>query len=269
METLFHMPREIPLRNAVQYFWQVKSDSKSFSKQIIIPKGIVEIIFNFIPEITFNTKLNHNHFTIPKYFIQGYHTCPFEMDMPDRQEMFGIALHPIAVRRILGVPAGEFARNCIDLVGTEPSLHPLWHQLAEKEKFEERINIFSKWLVSGLFGLTAREQALNNLLALKTSKHLSISEISDWLCYSPRHLSRKLHELTGMNAEQTLLYLKYLKTIELMHRSNLTLSQIAHASDFTDQSHFIRTFKLFTTMTPKEYRKKKSEITGHYFENVR
>lgn len=77
------------------------------------------------------------------------------------------------------------------------------------------------------------------------------------------------YELTGMNTEQTLLYLKYLKAINLIHYSGLSLTQIAYACEFSDQSHFIKVFKSFTELTPNEYKNRKSEIACHYFEAVR
>ena len=90
-----HIPGGKPLGDAVQLFWQV-GRYNSYRKEVIIPKGIVEIIFNFSHETAFHARL---------------------------------------------------------------------------------------------------------------------------LCYSPRHLSRKFHELSGMNTEQTILYLKYLKAKKLNHHS--------------------------------------------------
>lgn len=206
---------------------------------------------------------------MPKCFIQGYHTNTIELTLPDSQFLFGAVLHTAATKHILQIPAGEFARQCIDLTMVETLFCTLWHQLAEKKTFNEKVAHFSDWLIKRLSCLTPREQALNEMFTLKIDTPISVSNISKWLCYSPRHLSRIFYELTGMNSEQTLLYLKYLKAINLIHHSNLSLTQIAYASEFSDQSHFIKAFKLFTTVTPNEYKAKKSNISGHYFEDVR
>ncbi|NJN41823.1 MAG: helix-turn-helix transcriptional regulator [Flammeovirgaceae bacterium] len=183
--------------------------------------------------------------------------------------LFGVVLHTAATKHIMDIPAGEFAKDCIDLTEVDTSFYSLWHHLAEKKSFQERTDLFSDWLIKRLPCMTTREQALNELLTLKTNKTLSVPNISEWLCYSPRHLSRKFYELTGMNTQQTLLYLKYLKAINLIHYSDLSLTHIAHACEFSDQSHFNKTFKSFTTLSPKKYRNRKSKIVGHYFENVR
>jgi AraC-like DNA-binding protein len=72
-----------------------------------------------------------------------------------------------------------------------------------------------------------------------------------------------------MNTEEMLLYKKYLHAVDLLHSSHLSLTQIAYQSGFVDQSHFIRSFRLFTQMTPGEYRQQKSHLPGHFYANVR
>ncbi len=269
MEALFYIPQNKPLTDAVQYFWQVNRCNIHFKQETIIPKGNIEIIFNFFPDTTFNGKLYNKVFTMPKCFIQGYHTHTIELALPERQFLFGVVLHSTAIKHFLKIPPSEFAGQCIDLSIVDASFNTLWHQLAEQKTFNKRIAHFSEWMTKRLSNLNSVELELNDLLELRNNIPLSVSKISEWLNYSPRHLSRIFYELTGLNSEQTILYLKYLKAINLIHQSNLSLTQIAYASEFSDQSHFIKTFKLFTALTPKAYRNKKSNISGHYFEDVR
>lgn len=51
--------------------------------------------------------------------------------------------------------------------------------------------------------------------------------------------------------------------MHLIHTSELSLTEIAYNSNFFDQSHFIKTFKGYSCLTPHEYRKRKSETIGH------
>ncbi len=269
MGTHFYIPGERPLRDAVQYFWQVNRINNQYKQENIVPKGIIEIIFNFLPQETFRGKLYNEIFTMPKCFIQGYHNNTIELALPENQFLFGVVLHTAATKHFLDVPAGMFARQCIDLTAVDASFDTLWHQLAEKKTFSGKVTHFSTWLLKRLSCLTPREQALNEMFTFKKDITLSVPNLSEWLCYSPRHLSRMFHELTGMNTEQTLLYLKYLKAVNLIHYTGLSLTQIAYACAFADQSHFIKVFKSFTTLTPTEYKSRKSNIPGHYFEYVR
>jgi len=264
----FYVPSEEPCRDYVQFIWQVRRKNQ-FQKEIIVPKGIVEIIFNFSTEMKFKADLYGSEFFIPRCFVQGYHTGPIHLHLPESHFLFGVVLNTAGAKQILGLPPGELVQQCIDLTLVESSFDRLWHHLAEIESFQERTMVFTNWIMSRLSALSNRDHAFNALFSLSANRKLSVPSISNWLCYSPRQLSRKFYQLTGMNAEQTLLYLKYLKAKRLIHTSDLSLSQIAYSSGFSDQSHCIKTFKIFTQLSPKEYRKIKSEFNGHYFENVR
>lgn len=62
-----------------------KRENAGFSHEVILPKGIVEIVFNFFPETTFNGKVYDKNFIIPKCFIQGYHNSSIKLDLPRSQ----------------------------------------------------------------------------------------------------------------------------------------------------------------------------------------
>jgi AraC-like DNA-binding protein len=229
---------------------------------------LLEVIFNFCPDQPIRSRLYNRSFTIPRCFIQAYHQAPVELDLPERQFMFGIVLHPAALKTVFGVQAGELAANCTDMELVSPSFQQLWERLAEeKVAFAERVRIVSDWLKKRMPVVTPREQAFNELLFQRTVA--SVPELSSRLCYSSRQLSRKFREFTGMNTEQGLLYIKHLKSVDLIHRSTQSLTAIAYDCGFADQSHFIKTFRLFATITPSEYRSRRSFLPGHIFGDVR
>ena len=200
--------------------------------------------------------------------MQGFHSCPVHLHLADRQTFFGVLLHPSAAKYIFNIPPVEFINCVIDITLIDSSFYTLWHYLGEQKSFSDRVASFTNWLLKRLPQLTDREKAFNSFLNKHTNIHLSVSGIATSFCYSSKQLSRKLYELTGMNTEQTLLYKKYLQSIHLMHTSELSLTEIAYNCQFSDQSHFIKTFKSLTWLTPKEYRQRKSGIVGHILENV-
>ena len=68
-----------------------------------------------------------------------------------------------------------------------------------------------------------------------------------------------------MNAEELIRYKKFVSAIELMHKTDFSLSEIAHLCGFYDQAHFIRVFKNYSSMTPKTYQKNKGILPFHLF----
>lgn len=269
MENNFLIPQTPVLKDTVHSFWQVARCNTDFRKETIIPKGIIEIIFSFDETADVYAQLGGKAYRLPRCSINGYNTKPIYLHLPDKQTFFGVVFYPTAVQPIFGVPAGEFANQGVDMTLVDASFDSLWHRLATQKTFQERVSVFSEWLTRQPLRVTLREQAFNNFLNSKADTLLSVAELSALLCYSPRHLSRKLQDLTGMNIEQTLLYKKYLQAVHLIHHSRSSLTAIGYACHFADQSHFIKTFKMFAQLTPKEYKNRRSSITGHVYEDVR
>lgn len=230
---------------------------------------MVEVIFNFSDDPPILAHVGDKQYHLSNCFINGFNTTPVQMQLPEQQIFFGIQLQPLAVKKIFGIPACEFTDMVVDLTLLDANFHSLWHQLAEKNNFDNRVDIFSDWIGTKLPDWQPQEKMINDFLSGIDQHDLSVKELANSLCYSPRQLSRKMAEATGMNTEEVLLYKKYLHAIHLIHHTDLSLTQIAYQSNFSDQSHFIKSFKTFTNMTPGEYKASKSYVKGHIYENVR
>lgn len=268
MNNNFFIPQTAYLKNVIRSIWQVDGLTP-FQNETIIPKGIIEVIFNFSESERINGIVNGKPYQLPNCFINGLNTCPIYLQLPEQQTFFGVQFHPIAIRHHFGAPACDFTNRAIDLALLNLSFHSLWHQLAEKKTFNERVTIITKWLESKIIQIHPQEQLLNSFFENSNQHTISVTELSKTLCYSSRHLYRKIYELTKMNTEEVLLYKKYLCSVHLIHHSNLALTEIAYHSNFADQSHFIKAFKSFATITPGDYKKLKSPLQGHFYQNVR
>jgi AraC-like DNA-binding protein len=264
----FYIPTDAYFKNLVQSAWQVDHFT-SFHKEHIIPKGIVEIIFNFSGSSPILARLNNKQFHLPNCFINGFNTSPIQNQLPEQQVFFGIVFQPLAIKKVFNIPAGEFSDITVDLTLLDMTFHSLWHQLAEQDSFDKRVAVFLNWIKGKSVEWQPQEQVLNNFLYAVDQHDLSVKELANSVCYSPRHLSRKIVEATGMNTEEILLYKKYLHAVHLIHHTDLSLTAIAYQSQFSDQSHFIKSFRTYTHMTPGEYKRNKSYVKGHVFENVR
>jgi len=229
----------------------------------------VEIIFNFDNSDPIAALVGSKQYHLSRCFINGFNTLPIRLQLPPQQEFFGVRLQPMAVKKIVGAPGCKFLDIPVDLTLVDRNLSTLWHQLAEQKNFRNRILAFLSWIDQKLPELHPQEKLINEFLCSINQHDLSVADLANSLCYSPRHLSRKLSEATGINTEEILLYKKYLHAVHLIHNTELSLTQIAYQSHFSDQSHFIRTFKAYATLTPGEYRKNKSRLEGHLYKNVR
>ncbi|HMJ68388.1 MAG TPA: helix-turn-helix transcriptional regulator [Cyclobacteriaceae bacterium] len=270
MTANFYLPKKPPLKNLVQHVFQTHGLTR-FSKEIIFPKGITEIIFDLGESNSTTVVFGGKERKVPKCFITSYSIRPSHLELPTRQTYFGVAIYPGAIGSVFGIPASEFANQFVDLTEVDADIRSLWNQLAESPAFSSRLAVLSKWILRRMRPQDGRELMLNTFLSNRQAGNISVPVLASALCYSPRHLSRKFMDLTGMNTEEVLLLKKYTYSLALMHDPGLSLTAIAHQSHFTDQSHFIKAFRSFTDITPGEYRQKKSQHLppGHIFHDVR
>ncbi|MCW3089343.1 MAG: AraC-type DNA-binding protein [Ferruginibacter sp.] len=264
----YYIPKDPVTRNIIHSIWQVDHFT-FFDKEYIMPKGIVEIIFNFSDSSPIIAQLSNSKYRLPNCFINGFNTAPIQLQLPRHQTFLGILFQPLAVRKIFGSHAAEFSDITVDLTLLDTGFHSLWHQLAEQENFNNRVSILLNWAKRNFIEWRPQEQLINNFLYAVNQHNLSVKELANSLCYSPRHLSRKIFEATRMNTEEILLYKKYLHAIHLIHHTDLPLTAIAYQCQFSDQSHFIKSFKAYTTITPGEYKRNKSSVKGHLYKDVR
>jgi AraC-like DNA-binding protein len=263
-----YIPHASPVKTVVDSFWQVEG-SPRYNREHIIPQGMVEIIFNFSDSPPISAHLPGKKYCLGNCFINGFNTVPVRLELPKQQKFFGIRIQPLAVKKIFGVASGEFTNIVVDLTLVDSGANSLWHQLAEQPDFDNRVSVFSSWIQKKLPVWQPQDEMVNQFLSGVDQHDLSVKDLAYSLCYSPRHLSRKMFEATGMNTEEILLYKKYLHAVHLIHHTDLSLTNIAYQSNFSDQSHFIRSFKNYSQMTPGEYKKTKGFVKGHVFENVR
>ena len=268
MHNIFHIPHTSRLSSVVHSCWQTERFSP-FDKELIIPKGIVEVIFNFSGHTSIGAEIGARQYHVSDCFINGFNTTPILLQPPAQQIFFGVQFKPLAVKKIFGTPASEFSDILVDLTLVDPAFRSLWHQLAEQPDFEARVSVFLRWIERNASDSQPRDQLMNDFLLGGHDRDLSVTALAGLLCYSPRHLSRKIMEATGMNTEEMLLYKKYLHAVQLIHHTDLSLTEIAYECRFSDQSHFIKSFRTYTQMTPGAYRRSKSPVQGHILENVR
>ena len=265
MKTHFYIPEDPFLKNFISAIWQVKGHPP-YSSETIIPRGIAEIIFSFSEWPWIDAKIGDREMRLDKCFINGYNTKTIRMPIPRHHFFFGLRLHPHVIRQLFFVPAGELANESVDLTLIDKTANALWHQLQEAPGFPHRVRIITEWLKQKTFSHPGRELAVIHFLYDEKNTVYNSSSLSKTLFYSPRQLSRKFLEFTGMNTEEFLQYKKFLRALHLTHSSPLSLTQIAHECNFFDQSHFIRVFRSYSDITPGDYRKIKSFLPGHIYQ---
>jgi len=264
MPTHIHIPFRSALRNYITAIWETASPG--ISKELILPQGVVEIVFNLADPM--QGILPHKNTTVvaPDYFIQGWNTHIVNVEYSGRQHLLGIRLQPYMVKPLLGILPSESKDTLIDLSLVRPGFRSLWHRLNEAPGFTERVAIIEAAFPVLTQSICGRTQYFCELLASDGEQPFqSIDELSKQICYSSRQLNRKARDLFGVSAEELVTHKKFRKAVELMHGDQRSLTDIAYLAGFYDQAHFCRIFKNFTGLTAKQYQSQKSELPFHIF----
>ncbi|AFN74140.1 AraC family transcriptional regulator [Melioribacter roseus P3M-2] len=232
----------------------------------ILPQGVVEIVFNLAEPIKGKLPNADSVAQAPLCFIQGIHTHTLTAYYSGAHHLFGIRLRPYTVKDFLNILSREASNQAIDAVLVKPEFRNLWHQLCEAKSFRERVMLVeNSFRFDSVPGCSRSARICELFYSNQIDSFKSVDQLAREVCYSSRQLSRKSHELFGLSAEELILYKKFMYSVNLMHRENSRLVDIALQSGFYDQPHFNKVFKSFTGLTPKEYYSQKTSLPFHLF----
>lgn len=264
MTTHIHIPFRSALSNYVTAIWETAAPG--VSQELILPQGVVELVFNLSGPMQGILPHSHTAVTAPDHFIQGWNTHLVQVQYTGKQHLFGIRLQPYMVKPLLGILPSESKDTLIDLSLIKPAFRSLWHQLNEAPGFAERVAIIEKEFPVLTQQICTRTQYFCNLFTSAGEQPFqTIDELSKQIYYSSRQLNRKAQGLFGVSAEELVIHKKFRTAVELMHVQHRSLTDIAHQAGFYDQAHFCRIFKNYTGLTAKQYQLRKSELPFHLF----
>lgn len=263
-----YYPANEPESLFVKCIWRLCEYNEICLKETILPKGTVELIFNLSEKIFYLNSGSAQRTTLPTCFLNGINFKPFQLVKKGQQVFLGIQFHVIGLKGLFNTPAKEFNDSITEGGLICKSLDTLQLQLFEQHSFNDQVNLIRSWLhckINQSKQGTAIQKIHNWFY---NEKHLadSVKNLRKNICVSERQLRRIASEWLGMNPECFLLYNKYLTSLQLLHRPGLSLTQIGLEAGYYDQSHFIREFKSFTGLTPKEYQSSVTGLPGHIFQ---
>jgi len=105
-------------------------------------------------------------------------------------------------------------------------------------------NLFPQWIKS-----------VRELLNDRWNENIPLQELSESVGVHPTTISKHFKKYFQCTLGEYTRKLKVEKSINLLHASKHSLSEIAYICGFSDQSHFIRIFKSLTGYLPNAYLK--------------
>lgn len=263
---IFH-PRNAPEFYFIKNIWRLYEFNSEAKYETILPKGNIEIIFNFSEDIVYKNELENKKFQLPICFINGLNFKPFTLVKNGQQKFLGIQLNSLGVKVLFDHSIKELHNKVIEGNEVCKSLMILSQKLAYISDFNDQVTLIMIWVKDRITHFKELN-SLNRIYELFYSKGLnsnSVSSFKDEACMCDRQLRRLSLEWFGMSTRSFLQYKRYLHSLKLLHETHLPLTEVGLESGYYDQSHFIREFKTFTALNPNEYKHSSKGMLGHIY----
>ena len=245
------------LKGFVMCYWTLdfpREDTPQMNT--IIPDGTMKLIFHY-GDLYWHHPENGVKFLQARCFLIGQLTRPYVVEPNGDTGTFVIRFHPNGFLPFATIPIKEMENTPVPLdtlYGAEG--RALEQSILNAETTQERIDIAEKFLLNRLQDSKTIDRIVQSTVdtILMAKGQLSVTELSKKNHVHRRQLVRKFSSSIGLSPKQlskTMRLQAVLKTLSNQKKSKLT--DLAYDNEYYDQSHFIKDFREFTGLSPKEF----------------
>lgn len=255
------------LQNAIQCFWYYRDDGLNTVERVI-PDGCLEVVFHLGKRVERQTaktsQLN------PRSNIIGQMTKPYLIKTKGHVNMVGVRFWPHGASPFFDFALGELQDEVL-------SVETIWKK--EGAELEERVMTCTDYLEAiqciQSFLINKLQQnylrAKNKLTQHGVRKILShngimkIDALAKELNISRRYLEMLFKDYVGLSPKHFSRIVQFQHVFSLVKSNQgFSLTQLAYAGEYADQSHFIRTCRQLTGVSPKALFREASPIHQNF-----
>jgi AraC-like DNA-binding protein len=246
------------LESIVKCYWTLEiPDQYSTQKQLILPDGCVDMCFILGEDIKRYTQ-SDNFIIQPREMLLGQITEQFYIEPTGYVNTFAIRFYPYGFANFINLSLKALANKetpLSELFGKEVT-EPLSKSIIQADTTDKRIEIIEHFLKNQLNKQVTIDKIVKStidiILQSKGSKSLN-SILKDSLT-KRRQLERNFTKQIGLSPKQLSKVIRLQATLQmLLNQTTESLGDIAYENEFYDQAHFIKDFKEFTGITPKDF----------------
>jgi AraC-like DNA-binding protein len=245
------------LAEFVKCYWTLESPKeKTPARNIIIPDGCMKLIFHYRDSYKHHSD-NGTCITLPRYFLIGQLTQPYEVEPTGETGTFFVCFHPNGFLPFTTIPIKEMENTAVPLeklfgkAGKE-----IGQKILNANSTSERIEIIETFLFNRLTDTKTIDHIVKSTVEtiLTVNGQFSVDELSRQSKINRRQLVRKFSSAIGLSPKQLLKTVRIQAALKTLLTKEVTsLTNLAYENEYFDQAHFIKDFKEFTGLTPKEF----------------
>jgi AraC-like DNA-binding protein len=255
------------LRDYVEYFWTLDSTKGQSDplKFATIADGSPGLIF----QVSSSGFAYQDEKQLPAIYLYGQTTACSQILLPSNFQTIGVYFYPHALKSVFGLDAWELTDNCLDLtLFSTLKEYNLTERLLNLSCASQRIEVLCSYLYKLIvLHNNGVDDKVKYMLANIKNMHenLPLRHLRQDLGWSERTLERKFKEQVGISPKLFTKITQFQKALNILRSENYhRLTDVAYENFYADQSHFIRSFKEFTSLTPNQYLRNSKELVINF-----
>ncbi|QYJ67431.1 AraC family transcriptional regulator [Flavobacterium litorale] len=257
------------LAKQIKLYWTLESKDTDalHERERVFPDGCIELIFNYGDR--FRKYDTENTFHIqPSSFIHGQLKTYFELQATGKVGIFSVRFHPAGLQPFISFNVDSFTNTTL-------TVNEVWGQdgetLATKVlnccTHEERIKTLENFLINKKqllkINTSPVEYCVNKII--DTIGAVSTESLSVELNISKRQLERRFIATVGISPKLLARIVRFQHILQLIESETFkSFTTVAYEGGFYDQAHFIKDFKDFTGLNPKQYFSENLEMVKYF-----
>ena len=257
------------LSATVKCYWTLENPKEENpQKQTIVPDGCMEMIFHY-GDLYKQYVDNGKSIVQPSAFVIGQLTQPLEIEPTGITGIFSVRFYPDGFLPFATIPIKEMENTAVSL---EKLFGESGIQVQEKvlnaTSTDERINIIESFLLNRLADTATIDRIIKSTVEtiLTANGQLSVGALSEQSNINRRQLERKFSSSIGLSPKQLSKTIRLQATLKMLLNKKFTsLTSLAYEGEYYDQAHFIKDFREFTGITPKEFYGKNLKMSELFY----
>ena len=261
-EKKFHPEQPWFVLNTSHYFWQTNATlpeishfysfktSQQATLTLAIPDGCVDILFDCHPQF-------------PTARICGTTLEARNAYLSEERLYFGVRFSAGVIPDFLDAYADDIPDNEFNFLDAAPQGKTIFSRIIEAKDFSSKITLFQQYFSRYLTRKNSRvtQSVIQEIHAAEGN--VRIDQLANLTGYSCRTIQRQFKHDIGLSPKIFSRIVRCQSALNRIHDAgSCSYGDIPYELGFSDQSHFLREFKRFSSTTPTHYL---NQITAQHY----
>ncbi len=253
------------MRPYVQCYWTARFPSTGYqAPYTVVPNGYIEWILHL--EDRSCRLQQHGHISdTGRSVVIGLQRETYLVSFETAVPVFAVRFHPEGLGQLLQIPASKLLDQYADGEAAGELSKRLAQVLQMADNDEERLKTVNQYLLERYCRLQQEPNlpalAMRQIRLYATDLRACFQNLNQ-IPLSRRQLQRKFREEFGISMQDYWRIARLNQIHQYMRGQSLSLTELSYEFNFSDQSHFIREFRSWMDISPKQFLREREMYLG-------